>query len=86
MKHGKQNLGLTVYDRITGFTGVITAHVTFITGCDQYCVQPPVKDGAYVEGRYIDVHRVYEIKADRVEIEVSENPDDNGPDITPQVK
>lgn len=39
-------LGSRVRDRITGFEGIITARIEFLTGCDRYIVQPRVdKDG-----------------------------------------
>lgn len=50
--------GSTVRDIITGFEGVVSGYSTAITGCDQYCVNPPVKDGAYVDGRWIDEQRL----------------------------
>lgn len=34
--------GVKARDRITGFTGIVTAHYRFITGCDQYNLQPEV--------------------------------------------
>lgn len=50
--------GVTVRDRITGFTGVVTGHVRYITGCHQVLVAPPTKDGAFVEPHWFDEQRV----------------------------
>jgi len=50
--------GQTATDTITGFTGVVTGHASYITGCDQYLLQPPCKDGAWVEGRWFDEGRL----------------------------
>ena len=44
----------TVKDKTTGFKGKITAMSTHMTGCDRIFVQPKMKDGAYVEGRWFD--------------------------------
>lgn len=51
-------LGVTVRDRITGFTGVVTGHVRYITGCHQVLVAPPTKDGAFREPHWFDEQRV----------------------------
>ena len=81
----KEHLGKKVRDKVTGFEGIITAVVSYITGCDQYFVQPQVKDGAYVEGRYMDVHRVEFIEGG-TKIEIYEAPQNNGADTPPKVK
>ena len=52
-------LGLKAKDTITGFTGILTAHVDYITGCDQYLLAPPVdSDGKHVEALYFDSSRL----------------------------
>lgn len=50
----KHKLGLRATDKISGFEGVITARVQYLTGCDRYYVQPKAKDGAFIEGAYFD--------------------------------
>jgi len=52
-KHGQ-----TATDKITGFTGIVTGHSDYITGCDQYLLQPECKDGAWVEPRWFDEGRL----------------------------
>jgi hypothetical protein len=37
-------LGRRGRDVITGFEGVITGHVAYLTGCNQYLLAPPAKD------------------------------------------
>lgn len=55
----KYELGLEAKDLITGFCGVITARVEFITGCKQYVLQPPVdKDGKIPESIQFDENRM----------------------------
>jgi len=51
-------LGSTVSDVVTGFTGIATGKASYMTGCDQYLVQPECKDGAFVEGRWFDFQRL----------------------------
>lgn len=51
-------LGNTVKDRVTGFSGVVTGVVHYLTGCSQALVQPPVKDGELKESHWFDVQRL----------------------------
>lgn len=52
-------LGVKVTDRITGFSGVVTGHVRYITGCNQVLVVPRVKaDGSYVDAQWFDEQRL----------------------------
>ncbi len=54
----KFELGATVKDKITGFEGTATGVASYITGCDQYSVQPKLKDGAWVESKWFDDNRL----------------------------
>jgi hypothetical protein len=52
---------LKVKDMITGFEGIVTGHADYVTGCDQYLVQPPVekdKPGGFIEPRWFDEKRL----------------------------
>ncbi len=52
-------LGKTVADRVTGFTGIVTGRVEYITGCDQCLVTPKVKeDGSSIEAHWFDQQRL----------------------------
>ena len=52
-------LGCTVRDTITGFTGVVTGRVQYITECAQALIQPPVdKEGKFVDSQWIDEPRL----------------------------
>ena len=64
--------GDEVTDRITGFTGVVTGFITYITGCDQYLVNPPVVDGAYKEGMWLDDIRLRLNEAAKVKLPASD--------------
>lgn len=53
------DLGYKVQDRITGFTGIVTGLVDYITGCTQALVTGPVKpDGCMGESHWIDRERL----------------------------
>lgn len=52
-------LGSKVKDRITGFSGIATSHVKYLTGCDQIGVTPGVdKDGKVQDTHYFDHTRL----------------------------
>lgn len=52
-------LGKTVTDSITGFSGVVTGHVEYLTGCNQCLVQPRAKsDGGWTDSQWIDDDRL----------------------------
>lgn len=51
-------LGFTYKDSITGFVGVATAHIVYLTGCDHVHLQPQAKDGDYKDGQYFDITRL----------------------------
>lgn len=52
-------LGRTVVDQITGFRGVVTGEVKYVTGCNQVLVTPRCKeDGTAQDARWFDVDRV----------------------------
>lgn len=52
-------LGQTVKCRVTGFSGIVTGHANYLSGCDQFLVAPPVdKDGNWKEGHWFDEQRL----------------------------
>ena len=38
------DLGMRVQDVVTGFEGMVLGHARYLTGCDQYLVQPEPKE------------------------------------------
>ena len=53
------DLGHTVRDVVTGFSGVMTGYVTYLSGCHQGLVAPKVKDdGTLAPGEWFDVQRL----------------------------
>ena len=60
----KVELGKTYKDVITGFTGVCTGRVEYITGCNQALVAPKTKkDGARITASWIDEQRCELVKS-----------------------
>ncbi len=70
----KIQLGQTVQDKVTTFTGVVMGRVEYLTGCAQVLVQPPAKDGAWVESRWFDEPRVEALPVAPIVIEIGERP------------
>lgn len=71
---GTELLGLTLRDRVTGFVGVATGFVTYLSGCNQFLLTPPVTaDGAYRDAQWFDQQRLMLLPAEpRIAL-------DNGP-------
>lgn len=52
-------LGSKAKDIVTGFAGVITYRVEYLTGCSQYGLQPPVNDkGEVPKSEQFDENRI----------------------------
>jgi hypothetical protein len=59
MEKAMVKLGSKVKDKITGFSGIVTGYVIYITGCNQSLVVPKVgKDGSFKEGQWFDDQRL----------------------------
>lgn len=53
-------------DHITGFTGRCTGKVSYISGCDQVLLQPPVDEkGDLREGKWFDDERLVDVEAEQ---------------------
>lgn len=57
-KTNEIKMGQKVKDRITGFTGRVTALCTYITGCDQACVTTPADKDGSTKTSWPDVSRL----------------------------
>jgi len=59
----KFKFGDEVTDKITGFVGIVTGAVSYMTGCDQMLVQPTIKeDGSYKEALWFDDGRLKKLR------------------------
>lgn len=72
-------LGRMVRDRITGFRGVVTGYVRYISGCNQALVVPKVKDdGSLPDAIWFDEQRLVDEGMPTVTLENEAHP---GPDM-----
>jgi hypothetical protein len=61
MSECKSQLGKTYEDKITGFRGVATGQVRYLTGCNQVLLVPRIKDdGTVAESKWFDEQRLRE--------------------------
>ena len=86
----KITLGAEVRDKVTGFKGIVIGHAEFLTGCDQYTVQPKAnKSGSkFEDGRWFDEGRLEKVGEGIHEEEVKaekDGCDTPAPDKTPKV-
>lgn len=66
-------LGMTYKDKITGFEGVATGFVQYLTGCNQALLAPPLSaDGSLRDSNWFDVQRLDLLAREQVVL-------DNGP-------
>lgn len=71
------NLGFTFQDKITGFRGVCTGQVQYISGCNQLLLVPKSEGGKSPDGSWYDVQRceqVDEAEAPRVILDNGSTP------------
>lgn len=64
-------LGKTVQDVVTGFKGRVLGHAEYITGCDQYLVQPECKPLEVIEkpkGEWFDESRLKVVDNSMIEL------------------
>ena len=81
----KEVLGTEVKDRVTGFQGIATGYVSYLTGCDQILITPKVdKEGKLIEANWYDINRVDSVEDGRkVNVDTSK---EQGPDKPAPVK
>jgi len=71
-------LGSKVKDKITGFTGIVTGYVRYLSGCNQALVVPPLdKDGKLQEANWFDEQRLEKADDSIVTLDNGKTP---GPD------
>ncbi|MBC8053766.1 MAG: hypothetical protein H7Y13_11945 [Sphingobacteriaceae bacterium] len=55
---GRFKLGEKAKDKVTGFEGIIIGRAEYLTGCDQYGLTPPAKDGKVEKNEWFDEGRI----------------------------
>ena len=76
-------LGKEAKDKVSGFTGIITSRIQFLTGCDQYGLKAKIKpDGTPIDVAYFDEGRIVILGDGLTEDDVKapKNGCDNHPD------
>lgn len=64
-------LGDRVKDRLTGFTGVVTAKVQYISGCDQMLVLPEADNANKLNSsEWFDVERLEKVEHSVVKVKL----------------
>jgi hypothetical protein len=59
-------LGMTVKDSVTGFKGVITGIVYYLTGCNQALVVPKAKGSKIDDAHWFDLQRLSQVPGTKV--------------------
>lgn len=71
----KFELGTTLKDELSGFTGVVTGRADYLTGCNTYCLLPKIKEsGEYPDSKWLDEGRLGQTSSDIVKLEETEKP------------
>jgi hypothetical protein len=60
-------LGTKARDRVTNFRGIVTGHVRYLYGNDQYLIEAVVQQGERAEAYWVDESRVEVVDADPLE-------------------
>lgn len=75
MRDGPEILGTTQQDRITGFIGVATGYVQYISGCNQVLLVPKITaDGKLPESHWYDVQRLEQVGTDQIVLNNAASP------------
>lgn len=76
--------GSKVKDKITNFTGIVIGFCTYITGCDQYLVQPQSKKNSSTKEKsyWIDDSRIDALNVKKIVLESKETKYTDGCDIS----
>lgn len=76
-------LGDRVKDKITGFTGIVTATHQFLTGCDRCTVQPEkMVEGKVVDALWFDTQQLVLMKKEVIALDNATTP--GGPMTMPK--
>ena len=71
-------LGLKGKDVITGFEGIITGDVSYLTGCRRLLIAPPSDNGAMRESHWFDIDCIEILNNERIALPISEGAETPG--------
>lgn len=75
----KFEVGVQAKDKLTGYKGLITGRCDYITGCNQYLLQPKGKNNAeYPKSTWFDENRIEVLKSKKIKLETGTSIKDNG--------
>ncbi|MBR0879513.1 MULTISPECIES: hypothetical protein [Bradyrhizobium] len=75
MQDGPGILGTTQKDRLTGYVGVATGYVQYISGCNQVLVVPQMNaDGKLPESHWFDVQRLERVGTEQIVLDNTKTP------------
>ena len=75
------SIGDKVKDKVSGFVGIVTGVVDYISGCKQALVAPVVdKDGKLLDSNWFDIQRLDVVDANVLRLNNALTP---GPDLAP---
>lgn len=68
-------LGGKYKDKITGFEGVATGYVQYLSDCNQVLLAPRVgEDGGFFESQWFDIQRLDQVGGDVIEMDNGDTP------------
>lgn len=72
----KFEFGVKAKDVITGYSGVVAGHTTYISGCARVLLVPPVNaDGKLIDGEWFDEQRLVAVEGgERIVLDNSKTP------------
>ncbi len=71
----KTELGMTMRDKITGFSGVVVGYVEYISGCNQALLAPKAKDdGSLGDSQWFDMQRMERVGTTKIKLDNGETP------------
>lgn len=74
MSKFKYDHGVELKDTITGYKGTVTGRADYITGCNQYLLQPKIKAGEFKEGTWWDEDRLVKTSAKKKTVRIGRDP------------
>lgn len=84
----KYELGTHAQDIITGFKGVVIGYCKYLTGCDQYLIQPVDENQEHEKKKpdWFDENRLKKAEGKKVILDTGAGVNDNGPDLPAPIK
>jgi hypothetical protein len=71
----RTELGTSMRDTITGFTGTVTGYAEYISGCNQALLAPKMKDdGSVPESQWFDIQRLARVGTAKIKLDNGKTP------------